>query len=420
MGSSNPPAFGHQPYTIGFPSVNTGLRRDLGRSLALYVRMSRLARAWARGACAGAVVAISAIAAADLQASLLRTSIQEPSMLELRYPPAHQIDEQHLVAVRQVIAEVLEAKEQRGNRAGNQAIIDKIGLDARLVHDEDFWGEALDYHLGLLYAHIGEPEKAAEHFERSQTHPGHGGNQVFDGHLRESVEYRRRQELARQRGMPSPVIAAMPRSASASLTQTLATILDAPLMRASCGRFPNFYLVPRWLNSFFRGGAVLHDHFGAVPYNLRTLRDVGVRRVFVRVRDPRPAAASAISLSNRKFGTSDNIDHERQVIRLCEQAFIPWVADWLAAAADPATGVKIHWLAQPSHAIPEMARDVLTALAPDYPALEPYLRADVAEVRANFVSGDAEAWREGISKAGQEQLWAATPESVKEFLALRP
>jgi hypothetical protein len=108
------------------------------------------------------------------------------------------------------------------------------------------------------------------------------------------------------------------------------------------------------------------------------------------------------------------------VIRLCEQAFIPWVATWLAAAADPATGIKIHWLTQPSHAIPEMARDVLTALAPDYPAIEPFLRAGVAEVRANFVTGDAEAWRNGISEAGQQRLWSAMPQDVKDFLALRP
>jgi hypothetical protein len=340
-------------------------------------------------------------------------------MLELRYPPAHQIDEQHLAAVRQIIAEVLEAKAQRGNRAGNQAIIDTIGLDARLIQGEDYWGEALDYHLGLLYAHIGEPEKAAEHFERSHTHPGHGGNQVFDSHQRESLELRRRQEAARQRGMPSPVIAAMPRSASASLTQTLATMFDAPLMRISCGRFPNFYLVPRWLNSFSPGGAVLHDHFGAVPFNLKTLREGGVRQVFVRVRDPRPAAASAINLSNRKYGKPDDIDHESQVIRLCEQSFIPWIADWIATDADAGTGFKIHWLAQPSGAVVEMVREVLSALVAEYPALDQFLRANVAEVRANFVTGDAEAWRKDISKAGQEQLWDAMPQNVKDFLALQ-
>jgi len=204
------------------------------------------------------------------------------------------------------------------------------------------------------------------------------------------------------------------------ILQTLATMLDAPLMRISCGRFPNFYLVPRWLNSFSPGGAVLHDHFGAMPFNLKTLREGGVRRAFVRVRDPRPAAASAVNLSNRKYGKPVDLDYESQVIRLCAQAFIPWVADWLSAATDPATGVKIHWLTHPSHAIPQMVRDVLTALALEYPALEPYLRTDVAEVEANFVTGDAEAWRTGISKAGQERLWAVMPESVKDFLALQP
>ena len=54
---------------------------------------------------------------------------------------------------------------------------DRIG--ARLVQGEGYWGEALDYHLGLLYAHIGEPEKAAYHFERSDTLPIDGGDQVF-------------------------------------------------------------------------------------------------------------------------------------------------------------------------------------------------------------------------------------------------
>jgi hypothetical protein len=341
-------------------------------------------------------------------------------MLELRYPPTHRIDEAHLAAVRKTIADVLEIQRQRGNRAGNQAIIDRIGLDARLVRDEGYWGEALDYHLGLLYAHIGDPKKAAEHFERSHTHPGQGGNQAFDGHQRESLELRRRQDLARQRGMPSLVIAAMPRSASASLTQTLATMFDAPLMRISCGRFPNFYLVPRWLNSFSPGGAVLHDLFGATPFNLKTLREGSVRRVFVRVRDPRAAAASAVILSNRKYGEPDDIDHESQVIGLCEAAFIPWVADWIAADADAGTGFKIHWLAQPSGAVAEMVREGLSALVAEYPALDQFLRANVAEVRANFVTGDEAAWRQRISKSGQERLWNAIPQTVKDFLALKP
>jgi hypothetical protein len=341
-------------------------------------------------------------------------------MLELRFPPPHLTDDRYRADVRQIIAEVLETQRQRGSRAGNQSIIDKIGLEARFVQGDGYWGEALDYHLGLLHAHIGEPEKAAYHFDRSGTRPSDGGDQVFSDHQRASLELRRLQDLAKQRGIPSLLIASMPRSASASLTQTLAAMLDAPLMRVSCGQIPSYYLVPRWLNCFSPGGAVLHDHFGAVPFNLKTLREYGCRKVFVRVRDPRPAAASMANLINRRFGAPDHVDYESQAIGLCEQYFIPWIVDWLAAAGDAGTGLKIHWLAQPSNAIAEMTRDILTVLAPEYPALEQYLGTDVAEVRANYVTGDQEAWRKGISKSGQERLWQAVPPDVKEFLALCP
>jgi hypothetical protein len=268
-------------------------------------------------------------------------------MFELRFPPPHLMDDRHTAELRRIIAEVEETQRQRGNRAGNQTIIDKIGLEARFVQGEGYWGEALDYHLGLLYAHNGEPEKAAYHFERSGTLPSGGGDLVFSDHQRESLELRRRQDLAKERCTPSLVIAAMPRSASASLTQTLATMLDAPLMRVSCGQLTTYYLVPRWLNCFSPGGAVLHDHFGATPFNLKTLQECGCSEVFVRVRDPRPAAASMANLLNRRFGAPDNVDGERQIIQLCEQYFIPWVSDWLAVAADAKPSVKVHWLAQP-------------------------------------------------------------------------
>ena len=142
----------------------------------------------------------------------------------------------------------------------------------------------------------------------------------------------------------------------------------------------------------------------------------GVRLLFVRARDPRAAAASAVGLSNRKFGPPEDIDYESQVIRLCEQNFIPWIADWIAAQSD----FKIHWLLEPASAVPKMAREVLDTLAPEYPVLEQYLSTDVAEVTANFITGDKDAWREQISAGGQDRLWKAIPLDVKDLLALQP
>lgn len=340
-------------------------------------------------------------------------------MFELNFPPEHTIDEHHIAAVRKTISDILMSAQRAGNRAANQVFIDGIRLRPRVEQNEDYWAEALDYHLGLLYSHVGEPEKAAYHFERSRTYPASGGNHLFTDHWRESIELSRRQAMAKERGIPSVVIASMPRSASASLTQTLASILDAPLMRVSCGRFPDFNIVPRWLNCFSPGGAVLHDHFGATAFNLKTLREGNVRRVFVRARDPRSAAASSLSLSNLRHAELDDGDFECQMIKLCEEQFIPWTSNWLAVTADPSSDLNVHWLLQPSSAIDEMVREILTILLPENPAVEPYLANNFAAVRANYVTGDKDNWRKRISQSGQDRLWSAIPQNVRDCLGLQ-
>jgi hypothetical protein len=58
-------------------------------------------------------------------------------------------------------------------------------------------------------------------------------------------------------------------------------------------------------------------------------------------------------------------------------------------------------------------------LAPEYPVLKQYLSTDVAEVTANFIAGDKDAWRKQISAGGQERLWDAMPVAVRELLELR-
>jgi hypothetical protein len=228
---------------------------------------------------------------------------------------------------------------------------------------------------------------------------------------------RAHQQLAAKRGIPSIIIAAMPRSASASLTQTIARFLDMPSMRVSCGRFPDFHIVPRWLNAFTPGGAILHDHFGAGPYNLEVLRDGNVREVFVRVRDPRPAACSHVRLSDMQYATVGKEGYEERVILQYEETFIPWLMQWIAAAEADA-GLQVCWLRQPCTAVVEAAREVLSHLARRNPALESYAEAVIPELKANIVVGNDHAWRDVISAAGQSRLWAATPDNVRRLLNL--
>jgi hypothetical protein len=339
----------------------------------------------------------------------------------LNLPPPHQVDEEYLASVRRVIARVLDTRKRRGNRAGNQAIIDEIGVRVRFERDESYCREALDYHLGLLYAHLGDPDMAAHHIDRSGAHPGSGGNQLFSDHQSESLALRRRQELAKERDIPSILMASMPRSASASLTQTIAAVLDIPVLRASCGRFPDFFLIPRWFDSAKSGGAIFHDHFAANPFNLGMLRDAQVNEIFVRIRDPRSATCSAESLVEREAGDRPEISFEDRVLARYEQAFVPWLISWIAVAADPAAGLTVRWIryGASSDEIRNTARVVLLALSGRHPALAGYAVPDIPIVEANYVGGNDEAWRAKISQPGQERLWRATPDAIRELLTLR-
>ena len=343
-------------------------------------------------------------------------------MFALRLAPPHAIDDEHLARVRGTIAKALETRELRGNRAGNQAIIDELGVAVRLERDEGYCAEALDYHLGLLYAHLGDPEKAADHFNRSRTHPGTGGNQLFSDHQYESLALRQHQEQAKERSIPSILIASMPRSASASLVQTIAGVLDIPAMRASCGRFPDFLLVPRWFGSASSGGAVLHDHFGPIPHNIKLLQDEGIHELFVRVRDPRAAACSAVNLDRRAYDDDHPTDLENLITDRYRTAFIPWIEGWINVAADPEADLQIEWLRYGGsrEEIGATAQEVIARLATQQPELKPYAAGQIVPVAANFVIGNDEGWRRQISQRGQDQLWEATPNAVRELLALQP
>jgi hypothetical protein len=102
-----------------------------------------------------------------------------------------------------------------GNRVASQVLIEGIGLVASTVRNESYHGAALDYNLGVLYAHLNQPEKAAIHFQSAGSPPHSGGNLLFSDQVAETLRLRDQQMLAVSRGLPPILISSMPRSASA-------------------------------------------------------------------------------------------------------------------------------------------------------------------------------------------------------------
>ena len=61
-----------------------------------------------------------------------------------------------LLDLRATIEQVLSLKSAAGNLAANELLLHAIGLGFGDDHDEAYWQEALDYHLGLTFAHLGD------------------------------------------------------------------------------------------------------------------------------------------------------------------------------------------------------------------------------------------------------------------------
>jgi hypothetical protein len=312
-------------------------------------------------------------------------------------------------------------REAKGSRIANEFLLNGIGLRLNQSLDDNYYREALDYHLGLLFAHLRQPELAAEHIAHANVLPASGGDLVFSGQVEQSLRLYEHQSRAAARGIPSILIASMPRAGSVSLTQSLAATLDAPVIRISAGHFPDYSLIPSWLNSFSPGGAIAHDHFGASPFNLRVLREAGWRDVFVLARDPRASAASLIQLEISKMGQSYPAEIlEDRIVETALTCCIPWIRSWLAAQAAP--DMRLHWIKyqEATRDMVGAVKRVLDILRPVYPVLGELLDGQIQEVTGNFRRGEDEAWRSMVGVAGQRRLWEAISTEAAELLDLQP
>ena len=316
------------------------------------------------------------------------------------------------------IAERVEAaRAARGARAAVATFIADVGVRVPL-RDDSYYQAAADYYLALLYAKMEQPQRAIDLIDRSGVLPGSGGEILFGDHVRQSIEMHERRLAAAARGMPSFLIASLPRSASATLTQTIASMLDLPIFRISLSR----WLVPRWLDAISPGGAMLHDHFRAYPHNVQVLRSGGVRDVFVLARDPRASGASAFfHRARRDLGTHDSSVVEAGIVEIVER-HARWLQSWLDLAENPETGIRVRWILSTDvrNNIGKVWRDLVEVLGPDYPEIRRYGAEALPSIKANFVRGSDESWREAVSLDGQTKLWSAMSPALRALLELKP
>jgi hypothetical protein len=320
------------------------------------------------------------------------------------------------------VSEAKRIQNDNSNIAALRFLFDQIGTELLLDRDESYFAEALEFHLGLLEAYCGRPEAMAEHIQRSHSMPGPDDDRLYSDHAVISAITRQHQLHAIAHGIPSILMACMPRSASATLTHSLANMLDAPVFHIAIGRFPNYFIAPSWLDMFLEGGAVTQDHFMPNDFNAGVLKSRGQRDIFVTIRDPRATARSWVHWLGR-WGSTSSTSIEEQIERECTENFIPWLQSWIDRSRDKSFPHRIHFikfaditgdLRGTVHRIAQMAQSGIPATRFNLD------QAQFEEVKIHFKEGDDNAWRSEVSEATAKRLWKACSSEIRELLRLNP
>ena len=323
--------------------------------------------------------------------------------------------------MRRIAAEALAIERGRGSRQANDFVLNHIGIRGSLDNDQGYFTEALHYHLGLLHAHAADPVEMAQRLRQSHTMPTGESDLLFSDQVNLSHVLRERQRPAMKRGLPPILIACMPRSASATLTYTLARALDIPVLHISAGSFPHRFLVPSWLNMFLEGGAITQDHFAANDFNLGVLQERGPRDIFVLIRDPRAAARSQVHHLAR--GRDDSGEPlARRIERQCSENFIPWLQAWIDCANNKKPPFRIHWLTygEVGRDPGAILRKIAGVLGADNKAIAAFAYAhSLREERMHFVDGHDDAWRREVGSSSRDLLWQACTSEMKAMLDLK-
>jgi hypothetical protein len=329
----------------------------------------------------------------------------------------------HSMQARQHFAAETEAIQHRdGNRRAVSYLLDQLGVEMSVDRDEAYCAEALNFHLGLLDGYSGRPEAMADHIRLSRTMPGPEDDRLFSDHVAICTVAREHQRDAISRGVPALLFACMPRSASATLTYSLAKLLDVPVLHTAIGTFPDHFVAPTWLDYFLEGGAVTQDHFTLNDFNFEVLRSRGPRTVFVTIRDPRAAARSQVHWLSR-WGGNDAASVEDRIERQCIDNFIPWLQQWIDRSRDPASLLRIHMIKFQDivRDLSGTIRQIAYILQDEYSAMAAYAEwYAVEKINIHFNEGDDAAWRSEVGDGTRQKLWDACTDDIRELLRLAP
>ena len=241
-------------------------------------------------------------------------------------------------------------------------------------------------------------------------------------------QFSARLAAARRRGLPTILLATLPKTASETIWNRLAAGLAMPQTHLALGLFPQCCLLPQRMQASEQGGLIAKEHIAPTPHNLACLQQAGLDRIVVHVRDPRQ-----IALSWSHF-LADDVAH-RMLAPLWRQTmpkratidagigaiidwsidhYLPLIIDYLEAwrRAETDHGLKIVWSEfEQFRQSPDTALDaILEGLGLDQMAFDwaAARRADDVHLRV----GEHDEWRRVFTAEQQRRAGSMIPNSL--------
>lgn len=307
----------------------------------------------------------------------------------------------------------------------------ELGDASNLEVNQDFELAEEHYRLALQLSAPEQIDEAVSHIEATGIGPlPDGAKPTFIEHLRFATEFTKAQAEGLRRGVPSFVIAALGKSASASLTQTISQVLNIPIGNLSWSNFGREgRIVPMFARLIARGGAVTHEHYSATPDNLATLERAGVRRLYAHVRDPRQALISYIHHERWKqagkrpeYFDRDHYDQKltdeeiTSAINGIYQVMVRWIGDWVAAADDGSCpiDVKVDSFERMTRERDGFYADLFKHFGVETTAEEVSGLIGSAEVRANYRRGVSGEWHDVLAAHDRARVSNMLPADLKD------
>ncbi len=170
-------------------------------------------------------------------------------------------------------------------------------------------------------------------------HPNMNLMYYGDAELTERFTQIREENIAK--GLPSVVLITQGKSASISISNIFNSGFGLPSFAYS---FVDYQVIPSWIQDYARGGACYTTHLSPSQQNIISLKESGIDKIIVHVRDPRQAIISTIhhkqsypdqapEISQSGFGTH-NIETQLQALSGIYTDYIDWLNGWVDAAKE--------------------------------------------------------------------------------------